>query len=142
MQQVAEPLHLAMDPFDNFLFVACAVEPLDKLLPVDQLVQTEVTDVQQQVNLFRSQCNVENPEGMLEFQISDDTLVASVGLLKCLLEGLGTRPQDILHGFHQFPALVFDVILILVVMLQIPSDGTLNYIEVLIDPVISRIVFI
>lgn len=52
MQQVAEPLHLGVDPFQNLLFVSDLGKALHKLLPVDELLDAKVAEVKEQIDLL------------------------------------------------------------------------------------------
>lgn len=142
VQQVAEPLHLGVDSLDYLLLVAGVAEPLHELLPVDELLNAEVAEVEQQVDLLRGQCNIQQTEGMLELQVGDDSFVISVGLLKRLLESLRARPQDILHGLHYLAALGFDVVLVRVDVLQRPRHCPFDDVEILIHPVVAGVVFV
>lgn len=118
MQQIAKALHLRVHAIDDLFLVAKLVEPLNEHLPVDELVDGEVAEVQQQIDFFGGEGDIQQTEGMLELQIGHNSLLISIGLLKGLLQSLGARAQNILHALDDFAALGLNNVLIGVNMLQ------------------------
>lgn len=45
MEQVTKLLHFVLNSLHNLLLLAHSVEPLDELLPVNQLINAEITEI-------------------------------------------------------------------------------------------------
>ena len=106
MQQVAEMLNLGLDSGDDPCLVFFDLEPRDELPPVDHVVILEVAVVEQKIDLFGGQGDVELPESLLELEIGDRSLLEVIGVGECLLEGFGTREQNFPDVIYQLRALV------------------------------------
>ena len=142
MQQIAEPLHLGVDSFQNLLLVSDLGKALHKLLPVDELLDAKVAEVKEQIDLLWGQRDVEKAEGVFELQVGDYTLVISVCLLKGLLESLWAGAKYILHGFDNLSALCFYMVAVRVDVLHRTRHRPFNNIEILIDPVVPWVMLV
>lgn len=66
MQQVAQVLQLGLNALVDPHFISVQFESLNELLPIDQSIHLIVAVVQQQVDFFRSNRDVERADCLLE----------------------------------------------------------------------------
>ena len=79
------------------LFVLLDVQHLDKLPPVDERLRLELAVVEQQVDFFGGEGDVEGAEGLLEHEVGDLAALLLVDFGEDLLESLGTGGEDVLE---------------------------------------------
>ena len=85
---IVEFLHLGFDSVDDLLVVSQNLELLDEFSPVDG-VFVLVTEVQQEIDFFGGECDVEVPERMSEFKVGDGVGVVFVELFEDFFHGFG-----------------------------------------------------
>lgn len=104
MHQIADVLQSRLQPRPDVLFVLVEIQLFDELFPVNQGLGLEFAVVEQKIDLFRSQSDVQSSEGLLEHEVGDSSTFLFVDLRKDLLQGLGAARNDVfdvvyLHKF-------------------------------------------
>ena len=85
VEEIADVLELGLKAGSDLLLVLLDVQHLDELLPVYEGFGLELAVVQQQVDLFGSQSDVQGSEGLLKHEVGDFTAFLLVDLGEDLL---------------------------------------------------------
>jgi hypothetical protein len=95
MHQIADVLQSRLQPRPDVLFVLVEIQLFDELFPVNQGLGLEFAVVEQKIDLFRSQSDVQSSEGLLEHEVGDSSTFLFVDLRKDLFQGLGAARNDV-----------------------------------------------
>ena len=84
MHQIADVLQFGEQASLDGLLVLLQIQLPDKLLPINQGFSLELAIVEEEVDFFGSESDVENPEGFFEHQIGDPSAFFFVHFLEGL----------------------------------------------------------
>lgn len=95
MQQIAYMLQFGLQSGLYFLLVLLETQLFYELFPIDQVLGLIFAVVQQKIDLFGSQCDVEQSECLFEHQIGDFACFLDIDLVECLFQSFGTGSNQI-----------------------------------------------
>lgn len=97
MKKIADVLQAWLHSVSYLELVFLKIELFDELLPIYEGFGFESTIVEEKIDLFWSQGDIEISKGFFEHEVSDSAWLFFVDFWKGLLESLGAAGEDVLH---------------------------------------------